>query len=992
MRRHTLTIIIFIAFASISISLIEPPKLPQKKIKIINDSLWVDSVYKTLTLEERIAQLMVIRSYSDKPPSYYKSITNLIEEFNIGGITFFKGSPVSQAKITNYWQTIAKTPLLICMDGEWGVGMRLDSVIDFPYQITLGAIQYDTLIYIMGKAIGQQFKRLGIHMNFAPVVDVNNNPLNPVINFRSFGENKINVANKGIAYMKGLKEEGIFATAKHFPGHGDTDSDSHYTLPVIKHSKEYIDTLELIPFKMLIEKNVDAVMIAHLYLPAFDTSVNTPSTLSKSIVNDLLRENISFSGLIITDALDMKGVTEFYKPGEIELNALIAGNDLLLLPEDVPKAIKKIKKGLNKGIIDEKIINQRCKKILHYKYKAGLFDKIGIKLKNITNDLNKPEYFVLNKLLFENAVTVVRNQNNILPLKNPDTLKLASVAIGVNQPGDFIKTLKKYSKIDDYYLDKNPEFTEIKALIKTLEKYNLIIISINNTNNSTRNNYGISQRTFDFISLLQNEKKIILDIFANPYSLGRIKDLDNIESILISYQDNSISQEVSAQIIMGGTASKGKLPVSASEKFPVNTGYNTKKIRLGYCSPEEVGISNKYIERIDSIAQNGIDIQAYPGCQIVFAKDGKIFYNKCFGNHTYDSTDEVKETDIYDLASITKIAATTLAIMKLYDEGKIDIDQKMSYYLPSLKKSDKENLIIREVMAHQARLKPWIPFYLETLEKKIGVDSIYSSKKSDEYPYRVANNIYINRAYQDTIFRRILDSPLNRNNKYKYSDLGFYYLMKIIEKVTGKPLDEYLSENIYSSLNLENTSFLPYKRYELSRIVPSEEDTLFRKQIIHGDVNDPGAAMLGGVGGHAGLFSNAMDLTVIMQMLLQGGEYGGKRFFSEETVKQFTKQQFPLNDNRRGIGFDKPLPEWEENGPTCKGTSPESFGHSGFTGTYVWADPEYDLVYVFLSNRTYPDNSNSKLAKKNIRTNIHQVVYDAVNKIVEKSKSLKVEE
>jgi len=959
--------------------------------EVINDTTWVDSVFNSLNQDERIAQLMVIRSYSDQSPEYYKTISTLITDYNIGGITFFKGSPVSQATVTNHWQKITKTPLLICLDGEWGPGMRLDSVIDFPYQMTLGAIQYDSLIYQMGEYIADQFYRMGIHMNFAPVVDVNNNPLNPVINFRSFGENKYNVSKKGLAYMRGMQENGILATAKHFPGHGDTDSDSHFTLPVIKHSYEYLDTMELMPFKNLINDGVDAVMIAHLYLPAFDTSTNTPSTLSRSIVNDLLREKLKFEGLIITDALDMKGVTKFYKSGEIEVKALQAGNDILLLPEDVPKAIKKIKKAITKGLLKQELIDEKCKKILHTKYKLGLYNHSPIQINNLTDELNKAENIALNRKLYSNAITIVRNNNDILPLKHLDTLRLASVSVGTNIASEFVNTLKKYSYIDKFFLRKDAEFSEIKSLLEKLDKYNLVIVGIHNTNNSPRKNYGISQRTLDFVSLLKKETKVVLDIFANPYSLSRINDFKNLEAIIVSYQDNTVSQDLSAQIIMGGIAAKGKLPVSASENFPLFTGIDTKKLRLAYGTPEEVNISSTDLYQLDSIAENGIEIEAYPGCQIIMAKDGVVFYNRSFGYHTYNNKIAVNDNSIYDLASLTKIAATTLAIMKLYDENKLDIDQTLSHYLPTLEGSNKEDMVIREVMAHQARLKPWIPFYLETIERQGLYDSTFSNKQSPEFPVKVAKDLYIHKNYHDTIYARILKSRKNRRKEYKYSDLGFYYLMDIIEKVSGKSIDEYLIENIYSKLYLKTLGYLPHNRIDLARITPSENDSIFRKQIIHGDVNDPGAAMLGGIGGHAGLFSNANDMAIIMQMLLQNGKYGGIQFLDKETVDQFTKQQFPLNNNRRGIGFDKPYIDWEENGPTCKSASKKSFGHSGFTGTYAWADPEEQLVYIFLSNRTFPDNSNTKLAKLNIRTNIHQVVYDAIDKRYNYIKDVKIQ-
>ena len=404
----------------------------------------------------------------------------------------------------------------------------------------------------------------------------------------------------------------------------------------------------------------------------------------------------------------------------------------------------------------------------------------------------------------------------------------------------------------------------------------------------------------------------------------------------------------------------------------------TDVIRLKYGNPKELGIIDSYLKKVDSIATLGILEKAYPGCQIIAIKDGIIFYNKAFGNHTYLTNNPVQLTDLYDIASITKIAATTISLMKLYENNQFDIDWKLSDYLPYLKNSNKGDVIIRDIMTHQAKLQAWIPYYLFTLDGEKVDTTIYHSSISEQFPVRVAQNLYIRDDYKYQMMDSILLSPLREKNDYKYSDLGFYLLAAAIENIKNQPINKYVSENFYKPLGLSNISYLPRRSYPLSRIVPTEEDTEFRHQLVHGDVHDPGAAMLGGVSGHAGLFSNASDLAVIMQMLLQGGTYGGQKFLETKTIKEFTKCQFPLNENRRGLGFDKPLLEFEEDGAVCFSASTDSFGHSGFTGTYVWADPQSGLVYVFLSNRIHPDASNSKIMDLNIRTEIHEAFYQAI--------------
>jgi len=943
---------------------------------------WADSVFKKMTPEERIAQLFMVAAYSDRKKQKPEEIKKLIKKYKIGGLIFFQGGPVRQAILTNYYQSLSRVPLLISIDGEWGLAMRLDSTVQFPRQMTLGAIQDDSMIYEMGRIIARQCKRMGIHVNLAPVVDVNNNPMNPVISNRSFGEDKYNVAKKGLMYMKGLQDEKILACAKHFPGHGDTESDSHKTLPVINSDRERMDTLELYPFKKLINEGLGGMMVAHLFIPAYDSTANQASTLSKNIVTDLLKGQLQFKGLVFTDALNMKGVSKFYKPGEVDVKALLAGNDVLLFSEDVPKAIAEIKKAIERGEITQDEIDSRCKKILYAKQWVGLDHYEPVKIKKLYEDIHTPQADLINRKLIENSLTLLQNKNDLVPLKNLDTLKIASLSIGYRQLNTFQEMLGNYAPVKHFGIDKEEKKEKIDSVLNALKEFNLVIIEINNTNNIPAKNFGLTPQSVNAVKAVMKDHKVILTVLANPYVLSKFDSIQYVDAIVMSYEDTELSESLSAQLIFGGIQSKGKLPVTASSYFKVGTGVQSSlPIRLKYTIPEELNIDSKRLAKIDSIALRGIKEKAYPGCQVFVAKEGKVIYRKSFGYYTYGKNNPVRNDDLYDLASITKIAASTPAIMKLVDEHKIDIDGTLGTYLPFLKESNKEKIVIREVLTHQAGLKDWIPFYLRTLDKKGGYKpGIYSTTQSDSFPYRVAENLYICKSYPDTMMKRIIDSPVSDKHQYKYSDLGYYLMQKIIESKTQVSLNEYVRKNFYNPLGLSTMGYRPRERFALDRIAPTENDTKFRKQLVQGDVHDYGAAMLGGVGGHAGVFSDANDLGVLMQMYMQQGEYGGKRYIDSAIVKEFTKCQYcKSSGNRRGIGFDKPAEtgSGKEN-PVCDCVSYLSFGHSGFTGTLAWADPEKQLVYIFLSNRVYPDVESNKLLKLGIRTAIQEVIYDAI--------------
>ncbi len=948
------------------------------------DSVWVHQVLDSLTLDQKIGQLFMVAAYSNKGIEHQKKIEKLIDDYDIGGLIFFQGTPNKQLYLTNHYQFRSRIPLLIAMDAEWGLAMRLDSTIKYPKQMTLGAIQNDSLIYEMAESMATQYHRMGVHVSFSPVLDVNNNPNNPVINYRSFGENRENVAIKGQMYFKGLQDNKILACGKHFPGHGDTDKDSHKTLPVVKHNRERLDSVELYPFKFGIDSGLGSIMVAHLSVPALDSTVNKATTLSRYVVDSLLKQKLKFKGLVFTDALNMKGVSKFYKPGQVDAKALIAGNDVLLFSEDVPKAVEQIKTAIDSGYISTQDIDERCMKILLAKQWCGLDSLDTLSYLNLASDLHPENAVALNKELYEKALTLLVNQNQTLPVQDIANKRIVSLSVG-DQDGNnvFHSSMERYANVRKIGLRRDFRNSDWQKIKKEVVGNDVVIVSFMNMNQNPRSNFGLSWRSGEMVKeLIESDCKVIVSLFGNPYALGKMDIFNQVDALIVGYEGNSYVQDAAGQLIFGGIIAQGKLPVSCG-KFAVGTGITVgESIRLNYTTPRSVGIDPADLVEVEQIVNHGIENGAFPGCQVFAAKDGKVFYHRAFGNHTYDSLSaKVKLSDLYDLASITKIVATTAGVMKLQDEENLSVDLALCDYAPQLvDNSDYINVGLQEMLAHQAGLIPWIPFYLRTMHHGLPRYDVYSVSKSDKYSVPVTDKLFTNPAYKDSIFKWIVSKPLDKVGEYQYSDLGYYFLKEIIEDSAGLPLEDFVRSTFYDPLGLKTIGYLPSKRFPKSSIVPTENDKVFRKQLIHGHVHDQGAAMLGGVGGHAGVFSNANDLGVMMQMFCNYGTYGGQRLLSEEVLQRFTSSPYLDSGNRRGIGFDKPI-RVGGGGPTCDlCASPKSFGHSGFTGTLTWADPELGLVYVFLSNRIHPSADNRKIIKFNTRTKIQKVFYDALRK------------
>ncbi len=944
------------------------------RIDTVAQESWVDSVFQAMTPDERLGQLFMVAAYSNRNETHYKEIDELITKHHVGGLIFFQGGPARQANLTNRYQKLAKVPLWLAMDAEWGLGMRLDSTISFPKQMTLGAIQDNKWIYEMGKQVANQFHTMDMHMNFAPVVDVNVNPQNPVIGYRSFGEDKHNVAKKGIAYMRGMQDNQIIANAKHFPGHGDTDADSHLELPVILHSRARMDSIELYPFKALMHDSLMSVMVAHLQIPAYDNRPRTPTTLSSKVTTDLLRNDLKFDGLTLTDAMNMQGVAKYYEPGEADVKALMAGNDVILFPLDVPKAIVQIQKALKKNDLSLESLNERVKKVLRAKYWAGLNQYEPISTDNLSARLNNSQANMLNRLLFQKAITVVDNTDNLMPTIRLDSTRFASVTFGKKDAYIFNKTLDRYSKFEHLKADSIGD-----SLMDQLSAYDVVVVGYQGITNSPRDQHKVKDDEIAFIKQLQQKTKVIVVVFGNAYSL---QYFEGVKNIICTYEDNSITQEIVPQIIFGAISAEGKLPISAGNSFKAGTGIQTLSAsRFGYGSPEEAGMDGKILAGIDQIMARAIQRKATPGGQVLVARKGKIVFNKNYGYQTYAQQKKVTNQTMYDIASITKVAATTQTLMHLWERQLIDMNEAIGTYLPELKGTDKEHLKLRDILTHQAGLQPFIPFWKRTLTKGELNEDLYQNSPGDGFDYQLADDLYGNPALADSMWNWIVKAPLRRLPRgekkydYLYSDMGYYLFFRLAERLLDQPINEFLENQIYAPLGLQTLTYLPREKEFYDQIAPTEDDEAFRDALVCGLVHDQGAAMVGGIAGHAGLFSNAHDLAILMQMNLQLGNYGGKAFFQKETIPQFTAQQY--QGNRRGMGWDKPDITLN-GGPTSKYASNSTFGHTGFTGTAVWADPENELVYIFLSNRIYPDASNTKLLSSNVRTRIQDLIYESI--------------
>lgn len=934
-----------------------------RDVKNVNETpSWAEERLAEMSLEQKIGQSFMIAAYPSKGDAHMTELENTIKKNEIGGVIWFPENKENYLKYAEKLQNASpKIPLFYALDAEWGVSMRMQGESRFPYAYTVGAANDLKLSQKLAEMMAYECAELGFQFNFSPVADVNSNPNNPVIGFRSFGDNPIEVGKQVAAFVKGFESSGVYSSIKHFPGHGDTDKDSHLELPTVNKSVVELMNSDWVPFKEGIQAGATSVMVGHLNVPSLDSS-GTPSSLSKIVIHDYLKGKLGFKGLVISDALNMKAVSDKYGTIEVAVKAYEAGCDILLYSANIYGTIKAIKAKVENGEIPLAEVNERCLKILKLKEKSFIQP---VKGKSYTEG----EEDWARKLTFEKSTTLLKNTDNNLPFTDLSK-KILHVSIG-DVPYEFNSLTEEYAPIDR----QNYSFDDIdKGKAIKVKGYLKVIVTVHATTVRAKDNYGTPKNlNAVFESLSQNTDNTVV-FFGNPMMLTGSYNFSNVQSIIVAYENNKFVQNRVAQMLFGAIPFNGKLMTTITPEFPKGTGIQIKSNgRLKFSQPEEVGVDPLKLSEIDKIVETAIAQNVFPGCQIVAAVDGKVFYRKSFGSQQYDKQ-RVENDDIYDIASITKIAASTTALMKLQSEGKFSLDKMLKEYLPELANFPMGNIKIREYLAHQAGLQAWIPFYKQTMINGKLDPKIYTKTPDGPGYEKVADGIYIKEAYGDSIRKYILSNPLGAK-KYLYSDLSYYFIKQIVEKESGKKFEDYLYDDIYSKMGLHHTLFNPYLTVKLNKIAPTEDDKTFRNQLIRGYVHDPGAAMIGGVGGHAGLFTNATELAEIMQLFLNNGSYGGVQLINPKVIAEYTRVQFP--GNRRGAGFDKPV--LVKGGGSCDASSSfESFGHSGFTGTLVWGDPKNGLNYVFLSNRVYPDATNRKLISMGTRTEIQRVLNAAL--------------
>ncbi|WP_317173624.1 glycoside hydrolase family 3 N-terminal domain-containing protein [Hymenobacter montanus] len=976
-------------------------------------SPWVDSLMRTLTPDQRVAQLFMVAAYSNRTRVDEDSISLLIQRYGIGGLIFFQGGPGRQARLLNRYQSQSRVPLLVAMDGEWGVGMRLDSVVKFPYQMSLGGGIDTTLLYDMGREVAAQFKRLGMHVNFAPVVDVNNNAANPVIGFRSWGENPAAVSRDSRQYMRGMQDAGILAVAKHFPGHGDVDADSHLALPTVRVDRRRLDSLELPPFRSLIAGGLGGMMVAHLNVPALDT-LPGPSTLSRPIIQNLLRDQLGFKGLIFTDAMNMKGVISMFPPGEADVRALIAGNDILEFSKNIPLALRMVRTAVDSGRISQQEIDGHCRRVLALKQWAGLNHYRPIDPQNLHQDLNSPHARYLSHRLTELSITLLRNERNLLPLQRLDTLRIATLVLGGSprDTTDFQRAVADYAPTACFHASATPTLDELTRLREALKPYNLVLVALQSLGRLPATSFGVTPETNLLLrELISQQQQLVLTVFGSAYAVAKVRELDRARAVVLAYQESRDAQNLAVQALFGGIAATGKLPVTVSDRYPRGFGLGTAgNLRLRYGHPEDVGLDGRLEARVDSLVGRALAAQAFPGAQVLIARRGTVVLRKSYGNHTYagfalndkgngkserrmkhpsapallsssaslSAPRLVRDNDLYDLASLTKLLAATPALLRLQANRKFSPDSTMGDYFPFLRGTNKAGLRLRDVLAHQARLQAWIPFWKELTAKNGKLRHRYfRADSSARFPLPVARGLWARQTLPARIYQEIGASPLNEKPGYVYSDLSFILYPELVRARTGLTFDAFLQQEVYRPLGASTLGFRPANRFPLRRIVPTEVDSAFRQQLVHGTVHDEGAALLGGLSGHAGLFGSANDVAKLVQTYAWGGRYGGQQIFDKEILADWTRCQF-CPDNRRALAFDRPAADPTVN--SAKGASPGSYGHTGFTGTYFWVEPKEELVVILLTNRVHPTRQNNKLTELGVRSALLQVAIEAVRK------------
>lgn len=946
---------------------------------------WVDSVYNTLTDRQRVAQLVFPKLMPAQGPGTRAAIKRYVEQEGVGGLLFTAGTLEQYIDMTNYAQSLAHVPLLMTFDGEWGLAMRINGMPKYPCNMALGAVNDTALMYRYGYEMGRQCRLVGEHVNFAPVLDVNSNPNNPVIGYRSFGEDPNRVAALGIAFSRGLEDAGVQSVGKHFPGHGDTSTDSHKEITTVTHDLATLHDVDLVPFREYINSGLSGIMTGHIVVRALDPS-GRPASLSHKMTTDLLRDEMGFEGLIYTDALGMKGARMTGHNAAVE--ALRAGADVLLSSDNPASDIDLIYNMVKRGEIDRGIIEDRCKRILRYKYLLGLPYEKPMQLEGLIERINSPECTAIIDELCNRAITALWNRNATLPVGGLGKKSIAVVSIGNPVDSNFVETCRRYATVDTYRANGAIS----ASLREKIMSHDVVIAAVYSDNAAARTSFG----------QLTDARSLVGVFMMNPYKMNKFRDvLPKADAVLLAYDNLPQMRTASAMAVFGGIEVSGTLPVELKSTAPLGTGVHIPKSRLGLSTPLAEDMNPSLTDSIDSIVEHALASGAFPGCQVLVARHGNIVIDRCYGNLTAGGA-PVTPTTIYDLASVSKATGTLPGVMKAFDLGLIDLDAPASRYIPGLRSTDKAAITVRQLLYHESGMPASLNMYnvmfdttsytgrliaprrdaLHTVKISNGAwgqsvarmrDDIVSRSRSELFPIEAARGLWVGQAAFDTIMGRIYNIPLRRNKRYNYSCLNFCLLMDIEQRVTGQPHDRFVTDSIWAPIGATEMCYRPTLHTSLKNVAPTETDTYLRRQTVHGYVHDETAAMLGGVSGNAGVFGSARDLAKLCQMWLNDGTYGDAQVLTPATVRLFTTAKSPTC--RRGLGFDKPDTDNPDKSPTCDEAGAGVFGHLGFTGTVFWVDPYQDLIFIFLCNRVNPTRDNTAFNAANIRPELFRQVY-----------------
>lgn len=908
-------------------------------------SHWVDSVFNTLTPRQRVAQLFIPHLVIQDNQQGRQALRKLVAEEHVGGILLGKGTVSSYAALNGYAQSLAEVPLMITADAEWGLAMRLKDAPRFPHNIALGAGDDLEAMEQYGREKARELRAMGITVDFAPVVDVNSNPSNPVIGYRSFGEDPERVAALAKAFTRGLETGGVMAVAKHFPGHGDTSSDSHKTLPVVSRSRSELDAVELLPFKTLIDDGIGGVMVGHLNVPSIDKGI--PASLSPKVINGLLKKELGFDGIVFTDALEMKGA----KVGDGTNNcvsALLAGADVLLGPGNTSSDIDAVMAAIKSGRLSQKRVDESVRKVLTHKFYLRAPRKIT------TPTLMTEKTRSLMDALAEMSVTVVRDEDKLLPLSR-DT-RIAVIPVG-GSATSFTEALPQSA-------------TVLSDAGADLGDYDVVVAPVVSSSSSA----------VAALTKLKEKagRRLVAVMFMNPYKMKDFAPvLKGLLTVVSVGDDTSTLQRAAARGLQGLFEVRGHMPVSVSGVARVGDGVTIAKIAGKSMSAVEM------MERtIDSLINVGLDRGAFPGCQIVVMQGGRIVLERAAGYISTKKEARVTPSTLYDLASVSKLAGTLVAAMKASDL--LSTEDTLGRFIPDA--GDKSRLTVRQLMTHRSGLPASMNPYrfafdpdsydgqlfssrrsdLYSINAGPGMwgnsdarlrHDIFSRTRSDEFNMKVSDHLWASEAAADSLTSYIIRNVSVKPSKgYVYSDVNYLLLGDIVERATGRRLDKYLTENVYVPMDLDRICYMPLDLFVTNEIAATENDMMIRRQRVHGTVHDESAAVAGGVAGNAGLFANARSLAAVGQMLIDGGVYDGKRILPEKVVRRFMDSK---------IGFDS-----RDGG--------RWIGHTGFTGTCMWLDRKRDIVVVILTNRVNPSRENSAWKRLNFRNAVVDAVSEAL--------------